>query len=257
MRAHKGSIPLWSLHAERLTRSAGLGGDVLKAITTAVSSAAERTRSWPHGARVRLRYGLVAGASAQTPRWDIEVAPLAECSPWDNGALLGICDTRLSTTDTQSPFARFPVDSSSGSVQRGERGCKLLSRNTYERAASEWAQAASGCGPLLEPLLLDPAGMVIEGVRSNLLVRTGSHWLTPRLDEFGVRGVMLRWLAGQTEIGEDVLQPSDLERAEELAICNSVRGVIPAKLLGDDRNTPVGTGAATAALRGRISEKLW
>ena len=273
MRAHNGSIPLWPLHRERLIRSAGLEDDAIQFIAEAVSAAAGRTKSWPRDARVRLRYGMISGVSSAQPYWDISIVPLAEPSGWENGVVLGICQTRLRAIDTLSPFLPATRNASSGSKHGDALGCKLLTRSRYVQAAAEWSQKwpnASARGPILEPVLLAENGAVIEGVRSNLLLRMGGRWLVPRLDQYGVRGVMLRWLAGQTEIGEDTFKPSDLARADELAVCNSVRGVVPARLVsaeecspsfagerGNPLQAPVEAGEATAALQSRISESLW
>ncbi|MCA0901037.1 aminotransferase class IV [Microbulbifer agarilyticus] len=266
MRAGHGKIPLWPLHRARLQRSASPLSETLSAIDESLAQVVWRTQNWPAGARVRLRFGVPQGPCTDKFVWDLCVEPMEHASPWANGVLLGLCGTRLTRDATQSPFAPHLRSLGGGSEHADLRGCKLLVRDIYTRAAAEWPARLTTGEPLLEPVLLDPDGTVIEGVRSNLLLRIGSDWITPRLDQFGVRGVMLRWLAGQVEIGEDTLYPTDLASADELAICNSVRGVIPARLLAStpegfqmDSQTlrPVCPGRATSVLQALISEELW
>ncbi|AQQ67736.1 hypothetical protein Mag101_08860 [Microbulbifer agarilyticus] len=266
MRAGHGKIPLWPLHRARLQRSASPLPETLSAIDQSLAQVVSRTRSWPEGARVRLRYGVRQGVNADKPMWDLCMEPLERVSPWGNGVLLGLCRTRLTSDATQSPFTPHLRSLGGGSEHTGLRGCKLLVRDVYKRAAAEWPARSAGGKPLLEPVLLDSAGAVIEGTRSNLLLRIGSDWITPRLDQFGVRGVMLHWLAGQVQIGEDTLYPTDLASANELAICNSVRGVIPARLLAStpegsqmdsQAQNPVHPGRGVSMLQALISEELW
>nr|WP_277608751.1 aminotransferase class IV [Microbulbifer elongatus] len=270
MRAQAGSIPLLPLHLERLARSARLQSAQRRLIEESITAIAARTQSWPWGARVRLRYGVLATGGDGHPQWDISAFPLSPSSSWDHGAVLALCNTHLSESDTRSPFADSSADSCGGSVPPEVRGCKLLVRGTYGQAAREWRSPDSRPedAPQLEPLLCDPRGFVIEGCHSNLLVLRDGRWLTPNLRWYGVRGVMLHWLAGQVEIGEDDIRPLDLHKATELAVCNSVRGVVPARLLTEQPSpggpqtippdtAPVVPGAAVSALQYRISEKLW
>ncbi|GAB2520134.1 aminotransferase class IV [Microbulbifer agarilyticus] len=266
MRVSNGSIPLWGCHRERLELSASPLPETLYTISESLEQVALRTRNWPEGARVRLRYGVKQGAITDKPMWDLCIEPLERDSPWSNGVVLGLCRTRLTSAATQSPFKSDARTLGHGSEYVARRGCKLLARDIYAQAAAEWPARSTTGEPLLEPVLLDPAGFVIEGIRSNLLLRVGTEWTTPRLDQFGVRGVMLRWLAGQVQIGEDTLSPRDLAGADELAICNSVRGVIPARLLASTPEgfqvdsqiqSPVRPGAGTSMLQALISEELW
>ncbi len=147
-------------------------------------------------------------------------------------------------------------------------GCKLLHRGVYRRAEAELERYSELLRPELfhEGLILDENGLVVEGLRSNLLVWNCGHWRTPSLRECGVRGVMLNWLASQVEISEDALSIRDIEQAEEVVVCNAVRGVVPVVQLalddfqgesGGGSARELSCGAATNHLQALVAEALW
>lgn len=278
MRAQGGIIPLLPGHMARLTRSAHLDETTLERIEATASAIAKRTEAWPNGARVRLRYGVLGGARV----WDFSAVPLEARSPWDSGVALALCDTRVTAEAGLSPFSadieEEAVKTRQELAHSSPLGCKLLQRETYSLAERELSGYSSRLLPELfhEGLLLDHCGRAIEGLRSNLLVWRDGHWSTPSLRHCGVRGVMLNWLAARIEISEDELQVSDIEQAEEVAVCNAVRGVVPvlqlalglpvkrppdntpeaAKLHGSAVRT-LASGPATRALRAMIKDNLW
>lgn len=96
-------------------------------------------------------------------------------------------------------------------------GTKHLNRLENVLARMEWDDP-----DIDEGILLDSDGRVVSGVMSNLFVRRGGAWLTPRLDRCGVAGVtrgrlMSRLGAREAEIGLD-----ELLGAESLLLCNSL-----------------------------------
>ncbi|WP_066964596.1 aminotransferase class IV [Microbulbifer sp. Q7] len=150
------------------------------------------------------------------------------------------------------------------------QGCKLLRRDTYRRGEAELGQYAAWLRPDLfcEGLMLDARGRVVEGLHSNLLLCRSGSWRTPSLRRCGVQGVMLSWLASHAEIREDELSLADIEHADELAVCNAVRGVVPvAQILlggaGSDRPATapdvhtLPRGKSTAALQALVASALW
>ena len=81
-------------------------------------------------------------------------------------------------------------------------------------------------------LFVNAEGALTEGGRSTLLVRLDGRWTTPPLSAGVLPGVMRSalmvdpvWL-----VSERVLWPADLGRAQALAVCNALRGVLPAVL---------------------------
>ncbi|WGL17018.1 aminotransferase class IV [Microbulbifer bruguierae] len=248
MRAHRGQIPLLSLHLARLYRCGVLQATVLDDIARAAQDLAGRTEGWPGGARIRLRYGWFHGGQmgdvSPRLRWDLTAVALEVATAWDNGVALYVCETPLEPLATVSPFLLSKTRN--GAAQEPVRGCKLLCRDNYRAAAAELSQFGASTSPAdiqaegavaeREGLIRDPQGRVIEGLRTNLLIRRGGAWWTPDLTYFGVRGVMREWLAGRVEIIEDDIVLANLEQADALAVCNSVRGVVPViKLFAGDR----------------------
>lgn len=103
-------------------------------------------------------------------------------------------------------------------------GIKHLNRLDQVMAAAELPPNSDG-------LLLDQTGNVIEALSSNLFVLYQGQWLTPSLLRAGVAGVMRQLLIDQvmptvdlTPLCQDI-DLSMLQAAEEVFICNAVRGI--------------------------------
>lgn len=109
-------------------------------------------------------------------------------------------------------------------IQPALGGIKHLNRLEQVIASVEMREK-SGC----EGILLDSEDHVISAIAANVFIIMENRLLTPRLDRCGVRGVLRSHiLAGfgarceQRRIMVDMLQEAD-----EIFICNSVRGVVP------------------------------
>jgi 4-amino-4-deoxychorismate lyase len=109
-------------------------------------------------------------------------------------------------------------------------GIKHLNRLENVLARSDLQ--GSGCQ---EGLLLDAEGRVIEGTMSNLFLRRGDEWLTPRLDRCGVAGALRAWVLAQTGAREVFVEPRAVLDADELFVCNSLAGIWPVQCLGTRR----------------------
>ncbi|WAH60432.1 aminodeoxychorismate lyase [Pseudomonas silvicola] len=106
-------------------------------------------------------------------------------------------------------------------------GLKHLNRLEQVLARGEWNSP-----DFAEGLMRDTSGRLIEGVFSNLFLVHDGHLLTADLSRCGVAGVMRAELLAQAErLGISVqvrdLWPADLERADEVFVCNSVYGIWP------------------------------
>lgn len=107
-------------------------------------------------------------------------------------------------------------------------GLKHLNRLEQVLARAEWRDPA-----IVEGLMLDTAGHLIEGVSSNLFLVAGGRLLTPRLDQCGVAGVMRRLIierlapAADLVVEEARLSLADFYRADELFLTSSLIGIRP------------------------------
>jgi 4-amino-4-deoxychorismate lyase len=95
--------------------------------------------------------------------------------------------------------------------------------------------------PGMEGVLLNQEGYLVSAISANLFLVCGDSLITPRMDRSGVRGVLrtliLRDFKAQVELRRVTLDM--LDEADEVFMCNSVRGVIPVTRI-DDRQWPVG-----------------
>lgn len=106
-------------------------------------------------------------------------------------------------------------------------GLKHLNRLEQVLARGEWRDPS-----IHEGLMFDRAGHVVEGTMSNLFLGLDGTLCTPALERCGVAGVLrAEVLAAATELGlphrTGDLTREDLERADELFLCNSLMGIRP------------------------------
>lgn len=112
-------------------------------------------------------------------------------------------------------------------------GIKHLNRLENVLARREWQDPA-----ILEGLLLDRDGHVVEGVMSNLLTGSEGELQTPLLDGCGVAGVMREVaLDAARRIGwrvsERAISCAELLDSQQVWICNSLMGIMPVGRLAD------------------------
>jgi para-aminobenzoate synthetase/4-amino-4-deoxychorismate lyase len=102
---------------------------------------------------------------------------------------------------------------------------KTTRRERYDAA---WRAAeAKGC---FDMLFCNTQGELTEGARSNIFVKLDGRWYTPPLACGLLPGVMRAvlladpaWAASERRLTLD-----DLRAAQEIAVCNALRGVLPA-----------------------------
>ncbi|MBT8345308.1 MAG: aminodeoxychorismate synthase component I [Desulfofustis sp.] len=105
---------------------------------------------------------------------------------------------------------------------------KTTRRELYDNA---WRQASSE--GLYDLIFCNQKGEVTEGAISNIIVEADGCFFTPPLECGLLPGVMrARLLAaeGECAIEERVLYKDDLQRADRIYLCNSVRGVVEVEL---------------------------
>jgi 4-amino-4-deoxychorismate lyase len=157
--------------------------------------------------------GYAPSAVATTTRiLTLAPAPSYPAQWLEQGVCLHLCQLRLAT-------------------QPRLAGVKHLNRLENVLAAAEWNDPA-----IAEGVLLDEAGHVIGGVRSNLFCWHDGVLLTPDLSRCGVAGVQRQRIlecalhSGQPlEVRE--LPLDEVLAAEEVFVCNSVFGLWPVREL--------------------------
>lgn len=148
-----------------------------------------------------LRCRLTLDASGQL---ELTSAPLGSSpSEW----CLGIADTRLDADDM------------------------WLQHKTTRRALYDTARAALPTG-VDELLFLNQRGELCEGTITNLFVTCADgRMVTPRLSCGLLPGILRQVLLERGECQEAVLGLQDLKRAQAIHMGNSLRGLIPVRLV--------------------------
>ncbi len=125
----------------------------------------------------------------------------------------------------QLPIANYRL-----SHNRQLAGIKHCNRLEQVIAASEPAVSAAG-----EGIMLDHEGYVISAVSANLFLGIGDQLITPRMDRCGIhgitRGAVLQAFGHRCEKRRVALDL--LEEADEVFLCNSVRGIWPITKIAD------------------------
>ncbi len=108
----------------------------------------------------------------------------------------------------------------------------LLHKTTLRRVYDQAWQAAEAVGAF-DTLFFNERGELTEGGRCNVLVKLDGHWLTPPLACGLLPGVMRAVLLEDPALNviEAVLTHEDLRNAEEIRVCNALRGMLTAQLV--------------------------
>ena len=75
-------------------------------------------------------------------------------------------------------------------------------------------------------------GEVTEGARSNVIIRKGSHYFTPPISCGVLKGTYRTFLMKRKSFAleERVLMPDDLAEADEVFLCNALRGMVKVEI---------------------------
>ncbi len=214
---HKGLLHLWPLHKQRLMR--GCERLLIKYPAAAVDqhlaqvADALRARHDPPASAI-IKLTLTRGQGGQgyrppqqsVPSVAVQVLRHNRSSFSGAGVSLVDCTYRL---HPNPPLA----------------GIKHLNRLDYVLAATQLAGLPESSLLLLQ----DVNGQVIESLHHNIFVVLDGRLRTPDLHACGVEGVMREVLLKQQLFPAQVaaLQPEALLRADEVFVCNSVRGIWP------------------------------
>ncbi len=109
-----------------------------------------------------------------------------------------------------------------------ERTCaenRFLRHKTTCRALYDRAFAHAQSLGFADSLFCNRREEITEGAIHTVVLSIGGEWVTPPLQSGVLPGVYRRQLLEEGKVSERVLHRSDLPQAEEISICNSVRGL--------------------------------
>ncbi|MDE1161068.1 MAG: aminodeoxychorismate synthase component I [Acidobacteriaceae bacterium] len=109
--------------------------------------------------------------------------------------------------------------------QRTQANDLFLRHKTTRRALYDQAFQAAQAAGCADALFLNEDGEVTEGAIHNVVVVLNGGWLTPPLASGVLPGVFRRKLLDVGRVTERRLTREHLEQAEEIYLCNSVRGL--------------------------------
>ena len=184
------SIARLELHLRRLSKSArSFGYRYDPAAVGAAINALEADHP--------LRCRLTLDADGEV---EITTAPLPRSSDhW----VLKLSPTRLSSADPFLPH-------------------KSTQRAIYDQTRANMPEGAD------EVIFLNERRELCEGTITNILLRVGANWLTPPVSSGCLPGVFRQSLLEAGQVKESVLTLADLSSADEIAVCNTLRGQIAA-----------------------------
>ncbi len=200
----KAGYELLAAHLDRLKDSAAYFGWTveLESITKGLAAeerriANERTATGPW----RVRLDLDSQGT-----WSVESTPLDVLK---SPPLVGFSRKKISTDN------RFQYH-------------KTTHRELYDLLLKKAAKRG-----WFDVVVVNERGEVAEGARSNVVIHRGEEWLTPPVTSgilAGVyRGHLLR--LRRPVVREAVLRPEDLRSADDVYICNSLRGLVRVELV--------------------------
>jgi para-aminobenzoate synthetase/4-amino-4-deoxychorismate lyase len=109
----------------------------------------------------------------------------------------------------------------------------LLQHKTSHRSQYDLAWRAAEASGAFDVLFFNQQGQLTEGGRSNVFIKLSGRWYTPPLTAGLLPGVMrARLLADPAWAAQEKpLYADDLRAAQEIALCNALRGVLRADIV--------------------------
>lgn len=109
-----------------------------------------------------------------------------------------------------------------------DAGDRFLFHKTTNRELYDNELKSAEEDGFFDVLFRNKDGEMTEGARSNIVIRRGDTLLTPPLDCGVLPGVYRSFLlsSGKQNVREERLYPDDLMSADELFVCNALRGLV-------------------------------
>jgi 4-amino-4-deoxychorismate lyase len=206
IRFQNNQLPLWQFHQQRLTKGLaqlGLKQPDWSSISKTIEAqlAKQQTQSGIFKLTV-FRAGNDRGYQSLNDQveWILSIHHLQS----ENVPVvlkLGISDIRLS-------------------IQPHLAGLKHLSRLEQVIIANQLSEQVD----VDDLLVLDNNDRIIETSFQNLVFIKGNQLITPMLNQSGVKGVALSWLALHFNVTKKVLKVEDIKDFDALLVCNAIRG---------------------------------
>ena len=219
MLVRRGKIDLWPLHAKRLLL--GLQRLEIDFDLAQIERQVERQLSQLSETDCyRMRLQIARAQAADYAGYSCHVSsPVASIAVSFLDEPVG---GRLDIMRCQTPIAQQPL---LAGIKHAARIEQVLCRREQEKAAALWSDS------IKEGLVCDTNDTVIEVVSANVFFLLDGQWITPDLTASGVKGVAREHLL--TKIFPDLaiacnvanVRVADVNEAEEIFICNALRGV--------------------------------
>lgn len=184
-------------------------------------------------------HGAVAKLAQANPAKALKLVGFASAENLGYGRISSGCELRFHV------FELPPIDSANGlrlavssvhvSAQVALQGAKTLNRIDQVLAANALAREHSNAD---EALMFTPDNQLCCAISGNIFFHAGGRWHTPELARYGVRGVMRRTLLTlckqrQIDVNVSSFYLADLAQAQEVILCNALRGIRPVGVLED------------------------
>lgn len=239
IRMHGDRGVLLSRHLDRMVRDAGRLGipialtDLRKVCTAATGRYLDRFSKKDNDRGWVLKLTLTRGEGGRGYQPSSGIRPNLMVSAGPMPAL-------PASSGVIADFSRIPL-----TVNPLLTGIKSLNRLEQVMAAREIE------GEVYEVIMADSAGNLVEGTRTNLLLKVADGWVTPPLKSLAVAGIMRQWMLERLRArGETVFERSvsiaDVmgSHCQGLFFLNSVVGAVPVRRLAG-QDLPVDDGVAT------------
>jgi 4-amino-4-deoxychorismate lyase len=125
-------------------------------------------------------------------------------------------------------------------------GIKHLNRLEQVLARAEWRDPA-----IFDGIVLDTEGGIVSATSANVFARIEGAWRTPPVEACGIAGLLRDWvLETAPDARPAAITPAQLLAADEVFLCNAVRGILPVRALDGREWT---AWPATDELRRRLA----